>query len=134
MLYLYLKFYEEILVKALNSKTLRAFLFMPHPNLGTLDQINQASAGGRSTSNILQMPNRNSRLSPVTMPLQRQGGIDLNVKPQFIQKSSSEHDFSLQEGALPIIPQGFTGFGFHFVRFMPDLTVNGALNTILTLP
>jgi hypothetical protein len=54
------------------------------------------------------------------------GGIDLNFQPQFIQRSSSSSSASLQEAAMPDMPDGFKGFNFNIVRFTPNLTANGA--------
>ena len=64
--------------------------------------------------------------------LKRQGGIDLNFQPQFIQQFSPTGSTNFQEAIIPNMPSGFKGFGFDIVRFTSQLTVNGAFQLMLS--
>jgi len=62
----------------------------------------------------------------------KEGGIDLNFQPQFIERFSQTGFTPVQETVITDMPDDFKGFNFNIVSFTSNLTVNGALQLMFS--
>ncbi len=63
--------------------------------------------------------------------VKKEGGIDLNFQPQYIQRPSSPSPAFFREAGISRMPDGFKGFNFNIVRFTSELSVSGAFQMML---
>lgn len=68
-----------------------------------------------------------SDAAAISSGTQKQGGIDLNFQPQFIQRPTNTEASYSKDAFIPAMPVGFQGFNFNIISFTPELTVNGAV-------
>ncbi len=106
--------------------------FMPYPE-AEIFQLRRPGNGTNGNSTIAPTSDVEPESKPeradqavISSEIKKEGGIDLNFQPQFIQQASRTSPTSIQEAAITDMPDGFKGFNFNIVSFTSNLTVNGA--------
>jgi hypothetical protein len=114
---------------ALIAKTvdpdIKISVFMPYPE-AEIFELRRPVNGTNGNVALESKPERVPDHAVISSEIKKEGGIDLNFQPQFIQRASRTSPTSIQEVAITDMPDGFKGFNFNIVRFTSNLTVNGA--------